>query len=192
MKRWNLTCLLIVCICLLFGTCVSAKTLHEGDIIDIEPPAQTTEDDFWPDDETDNEWYEEETAPDGTQAVTEATTQETTEATTQATTEQSTEAANDLEGMEFVDHMLPQVTPENFFARLYHKLFQACNAAQRVIGVILIIFFAWATVMVVVSFFGQKGKVAWYLLTMLVIAIMFVCDVYAVQIIYTFKNWFMS
>jgi len=93
---------------------------------------------------------------------------------------------------EFGDEILPEVEPEGFFEHVYNKVWEATTGIQKVIGVLLIILFVIAVFMVVVSCFGNKARVIWYVLTMLLIAICFVCDVYAAQIIAAFTNWFTS
>jgi hypothetical protein len=90
------------------------------------------------------------------------------------------------------DLVTTNVTVDGFFSRIYNKLSSALSGVQMVVAVILIMFFVIDTVMVVVSCFGQKNRVPWYLLAMLIVAIMFVCDIYAVTIVNAFKVWFIS
>jgi hypothetical protein len=84
------------------------------------------------------------------------------------------------------------VTVEGFFERVYNKFTSALNGLQIVVAVILVMFFAIETVMVVVSCLGQKNRVPWYLLALLITAMMFICDIYAFPIMNAFRTWFMN
>ena len=88
--------------------------------------------------------------------------------------------------------LLPDVDADSFFEKIYNKMFSALSGVQKIVAVILLGCFAIATIMVVISCFGQKSKVPWYLFAMLIIALMLVCDIYAVPITSAFTKWFVS
>lgn len=121
--------------------------------------------------------------------MSETTTESTTEEEKLEVTEDS--ALKDL-NPEYGENFIPSVDADSFFKRVYNKTYEGVTVLQKVIAIIMIAFFAIATLMLVISFFGQRQKVPWYLLSMLIIAIMFVADLYAPQIIAGFMEWFKS
>lgn len=101
--------------------------------------------------------------------------------------------SQELQEMEDItDGLIPDVSAENFFQKIYNKVFAVCNGTQKIIAIILIIFFVIDLISVAYSCFTQPAKVPLKLLILLIIAILFVLDIYAVQIIKAFSNWFVS
>lgn len=121
---------------------------------------------------------------------------ETTEQIKETNSTESWYTDGDLKSWADSDTILPDpntsISTENFFARLYNKLSSALNGFQMVAAVILIFFFVIDCIFIVVSCFGQKNKVPWFIFVAFIIAIMFVCVIYASPIVNSFKNWFVS
>ena len=89
--------------------------------------------------------------------------------------------------------MYPKVEPEGFFQRLYNKMFQATNAFQKVIAILLIIIFVICVFMTAASAMSpKKEKVVGYLIGALICLIALVVDLSAVPIMNAFNSWFKS
>ena len=133
--------------------------------------------------------------------------------TTEVTTEVTTESVNDLggndepnvsigmdngitisngESLTDPDAIYPKVDAENFFQRTYRKLLEGTNFYQRVIAILLVVCFVTCAFMTVVSLVGQKGRVIYFVIGMLICAICFVADLYAIPIMNAFNAWFNS
>ena len=111
------------------------------------------------------------------------------------TTEEATEYPGDLSDTSETDitaDLLPKVNTDSFFQRLYKKLRSMLTGTQMVVAVILVAFFCIETVLVIAAACGNKQKVPWFLVAMGLTALMFVFNLYAVQITSAFASWFMS
>lgn len=100
------------------------------------------------------------------------------------------EAPSNLNAIPDANDMLPEASLEGFFEKIYNKMFTGVTMLQKIIALVLALFFVFSVVMVVVSCLGQKSKVPWYLLSMLICALCFVADIYALPILNAFTNWF--
>ena len=109
----------------------------------------------------------------------------------EATTE-PTKPDSEIGSIPTADELVPNVSMEGFFTKIYNKVFVAVTGVQKIIAIILALFFCFSAVMVIVSCFGQKSKVPWYLLSLLICALCFVADIYAIPILNAFTNWFAS
>lgn len=111
------------------------------------------------------------------------------------TTEEVTESSNglsDTSESDITTGLLPEVDTDSFFQRLYKKLRSMLTGTQMVVAVILVAFFCIETVLVIAAACGNKQKVPWFLAAMGLTALMFVFNLYAVQITSAFASWFMS
>ena len=112
----------------------------------------------------------------------------------QAATELLNNSNQDIlnDDYEFGDDILPKVETSNFFEHVYGKTWQVFSGLQKILMVILFIFFLFSVIMVGVSAFGRKERVVWYVLIMFLDMFLVVCVVYAPQIIASFSSWFTS
>ena len=131
----------------------------------------------------------------------EGTTTSSTEATTDETgltdTQKDVVTNNDTDlimgdDYQFGDPVLPKQDTQGFFNRIYKKMFEGLSAVQKIVAIILAFAFVINLVAIAFSFFGQKGKIGWYLVGLLIIAICFVFDLYAVDILNAFTHWSVS
>lgn len=79
-----------------------------------------------------------------------------------------------------------------FFQRLYTKLLEGLNGFQVIVIIILSILWVCCLIMLAVSVFSNPKKVLWYLLSLLILAVIIVCVYYAVPILDAFRSWFMK
>lgn len=111
------------------------------------------------------------------------------------TTEEGVESSSGLADTSETDitaGLLPDVNTDSFFQRLYKKIRSMLTGTQMIVAIVLIALFCIETVLVIVAAIGNKQKVPWFLVAMGLIALMFVCNLYAVQITSAFASWFMS
>ena len=92
----------------------------------------------------------------------------------------------------FGDDLLPKVNTENFFVRLYKKLFDGLNVVQTIISILLIFLFVFAVFRLAVSLFATKTNIGFHFVVLIIIAILYIVNRYAVQIISVFSHWFTS
>lgn len=82
---------------------------------------------------------------------------------------------------------------KGFFAKVLEKLNTSLNAAQLVVAILIAIVFVICLLMCAFSFVGGRfNKALAYIVSALICAILFVCDLYAVEILSALKKWFMS
>lgn len=87
------------------------------------------------------------------------------------------------------DDFIPNVSPETFFNKIYKKLFVLDTAAQNIVAFICAFFFILSLCWLCLAAFGKKGAVGPAIAAMLICAICFVCDLYAMQILGAFTNF---
>lgn len=93
------------------------------------------------------------------------------------------------EDWEMGESVLPKVDEDNFFEKIYGKLWGATTALQKVVCVFSVIFMLFSLVMVLVSSLGNRSKLPWYLLSLMICALVFTCAVYAPEIMAAFNSW---
>lgn len=111
------------------------------------------------------------------------------------TTEEGVESSSGLADTSETDitkGLLPDVDTDSFFQRLYKKIRSMLSGTQMVVATILVALFCIETILVIAAAIGNKQKAPWYLIAMGLTALMFVCNLYAVQITSAFASWFMS
>ena len=111
------------------------------------------------------------------------------------TTEEGVDSSSGLADTSETDitaGLLPDVNTDSFFQRLYKKIRSMLTGTQMIVAIVLIALFCIETVLVIVAAIGNKQKVPWFLVAMGLTALMFVCNLYAVQITSAFASWFMS
>ena len=96
------------------------------------------------------------------------------------------------EDWEFGDEVLPSVDGINIFERVYGKLWEATTGLQKIVCIFAIIFMLFSLVMILVSALGNRARLPWYLLSLLICALIFTCSLYAPEIMAGFNSWFMS
>ena len=114
------------------------------------------------------------------------------EITTENALQESTQSSDDDIFESITGNYVPNVKAENFFAKIYKKLGQVDNFAQRVVAYLLIICFVVCLFLLVGSCFVNKKAIPQYAIALLIICIAFVCDLYAVQILGAFTHWAVS
>lgn len=168
--------LLILLVMMMSFTLFSGFVYNEG-IVDLTTPVSTEE---------------------STEAVSEP---EPTTETTQApsTTESDFEDENikdDVMGddYEFGDDIVAKPNEDigGFFKRLQRKFLEGLNGFQIIVGIILAICFVVCIICAGISLFTNRKNFLWYILGLILICVLFVLDLYAVPIMQSFKNWFMS
>lgn len=112
------------------------------------------------------------------------TTQETT------TTEESTFLEDEDE--DFTKGLVPDVDAEGFWKHLYNKFLSGLSGFQQIIALILVGIFCIETLLAGASFISKNGKVLYFIIAMVVTALMIVCDIYAIPITGAFSNWIRS
>jgi uncharacterized membrane protein YraQ (UPF0718 family) len=92
----------------------------------------------------------------------------------------------------FGDSLYNKVDEKSFFQRIYDKTYEGVTVVQKVVSYILFGCFIICILMTGISLLGDKKRVAWYLLGMLICAILIIADLYAVDIVNSFSTWFFS
>lgn len=93
---------------------------------------------------------------------------------------------------QFGDDMLPEVDVENFFEKIYKKLFSGISVAQQIVAYIIIFFMIISLVSIVISCFGAKNKILWFIGSFFICLLVLFVDLYAVQIASAFVHFFAS
>jgi hypothetical protein len=84
------------------------------------------------------------------------------------------------------------VDETSFFQRIYDKTFEGVSVLQKVVAGILFGCFILCIVMAGISLIADKKRVAWYLIGMLICALLIMADLYAVDLINGFSSWYLS
>lgn len=88
---------------------------------------------------------------------------------------------------------IENVTVENFFSKLYRKMFSTTTWIQKIFSMLMIIFFCGCAVMAVISFFGKnKGQTILYVLGMLLCAVLYFACLEAIPIVHSIQQWWVS
>lgn len=81
---------------------------------------------------------------------------------------------------------------EGIFNKIYDKMWSGLGAFQKIIAVFLIICFVYCCGGVIISLLVNKKNIPQFLLGMFVCVVMFICNLYAVEIVASVTKWFSS
>lgn len=87
------------------------------------------------------------------------------------------------------EDILPDVDKVGFFNHLMNKLGVTLSGFQTVVAVLLMFLFVAFAFAVVICCFGQKNKIPWFLLAMIICLLMFFAVIYAKDIMAAFLDW---
>jgi len=105
---------------------------------------------------------------------------------------QSSIGENEESFEDITENLVPKISTDDFFKRVYNKLFATCSGIQKILAVVLIILFLIGLFALGASLFGNRTKTLSYAVAELIIVILFFCDIYAVQIVTAVNNWLAS
>lgn len=118
----------------------------------------------------------------------EETSQEPSTDSADGTTEATTEGAFGMD-QDITSDLLPEVSTQGFFSKLFDKLWGAANVVQKVVFIVIIIFFVIDLLMLVASIFSKRN-IGLYLVGLIICVIAALADIYAVDIVAAINSWF--
>lgn len=85
--------------------------------------------------------------------------------------------------------LLPEVSTEGFFKRLYNKMWGAAGGVQKLVFIVLIILLVIDLLMLAGSIFAKKN-IGHFLVGAIIIIVVAIADIYIVDIVAAVNSWF--
>lgn len=114
----------------------------------------------------------------------EATSQTSSgEATTETTTSENLSPSDDI-----TSDLLPEVSTDGFFKKLYNKLWGAAGGVQKIVFIIIIVFLVIDLLFLVGSIFSKKN-IGFYIIGLVICVVAALADIYIVDIVAGINSW---
>ena len=91
-----------------------------------------------------------------------------------------------------IDNGIENVDTSGFFDKIMNKMYSGLNGFQKFVAIFLIICFIASIFMTIGSLLVKKKNVGHYVFAMFICIVLFICNLYAVEIMASINDWFKS